>query len=490
MCNIDGEPFAGLSVTSSSEAPDPSGSIRRWIDTSGEKLQLREWSSYTRTWVAAASTYVRVELEGIASGLREGDAVDFSSVMPQTSGEEMGADVRSVQELLNGSHVIQKKISDDAIVLIGIVAPTPNATTGASNLIMIPLERGTGNTESPYVRGSRTVPDLDFVVECGNRLWGCRYDQAGEINEIYASALGDFFNWHKFEGLSTDSWTASRGRPAPFTGAAVLGGCPLFFREDSLEKVIPSSSGAHQIRTYDMEGVAAGSQDSLVVIDERLYYKSRHGICVYTGTMPQRISEAFGGVEYANASGARHGRKYCISMDRTGEAVDPGRMVTAGSHRTAENSEALGERVAAVYDLDTGIWHLEDEAWEGKAATWGDRLYYVRLGRIYAMDGGAATGVDWWAETAPQEIGLPEHKWISYLRIRLALEPGAAVRALVAYDGGVWEPKGAVAGNLLRTQELIIWPRRSDSFRLRLEGTGGAQIQSISYRVERSEGGH
>ena len=46
----------------------------------------------------------------------------------------------------------------------------------------------------------RLVPDLDFVVENGNRLWGCRYD--GQVNEIYASCLGDFTNWWRFDGVA------------------------------------------------------------------------------------------------------------------------------------------------------------------------------------------------------------------------------------------------------------------------------------------------
>lgn len=43
----------------------------------------------------------------------------------------------------------------------------------------------------------RKAPEMDFVIECGNRLWGCRYevtDQSRLYNEIYASKLGDFKN--------------------------------------------------------------------------------------------------------------------------------------------------------------------------------------------------------------------------------------------------------------------------------------------------------
>ena len=68
------------------------------------------------------------------------------------------------------------------------------------------------------------------MIECGNRLWGCKYGLVdGEtVNEIYASKLGDFKNWNCFAGLSTDSYAAARGSDGPFTGAADYLGQPRF----------------------------------------------------------------------------------------------------------------------------------------------------------------------------------------------------------------------------------------------------------------------
>ena len=74
---------------------------------------------------------------------------------------------------------------------------------------------------------------MDFVIESGNRLWGCRYGKAlnGEtVNEIYASKLGDFRNWYCFAGISTDSYTASVGTDGAFTGAVTYMGRPIFFK--------------------------------------------------------------------------------------------------------------------------------------------------------------------------------------------------------------------------------------------------------------------
>lgn len=75
------------------------------------------------------------------------------------------------------------------------------------------------------------MPDLDYIIESGNRLWGCRYDAANKINEIYASKLGDFKNWNSFSGLSTDSYAVSCGTDGKWTGAVTYYGYPLFSRK-------------------------------------------------------------------------------------------------------------------------------------------------------------------------------------------------------------------------------------------------------------------
>ena len=48
---------------------------------------------------------------------------------------------------------------------------------------------------------ARKMPNMDYIVESENRLWGCRYGDSidGQIvNEIYACKLGDFKNWQCF----------------------------------------------------------------------------------------------------------------------------------------------------------------------------------------------------------------------------------------------------------------------------------------------------
>lgn len=470
ICDIDGNDYTGVTVS----ATEPAGH-GLWLDTSGQEPALREWAPSTSMWVNIPSTYVKIHTTGGANyelmhGLKAFDTVNIYAAVPDETDE-------SVKKILNGAHYIYNIVDsgveyDYDLIVAGILnsdSITVNATEDHRMISIV-----------------RAFPQMDYVVEAGNRLWGCRYDEDEGINEIYASKLGDPTNWEVFQGLSTDSWRSSRGTAAPFTGAAVLDGHPLFFRETSLEKVYPSASGAHQIQTFDLEGVEQGAADSLCVIEDRLFYKSPGGIMVYTGTMPRRISQAFGNMAFHGGSAARHDRKYCLSTTPAG----------------AE------EQVVLVYDLETGDWHIETEAWKGKAVTWKDNLYYIHAGKIFTMAKSSAYGcVSWWAETGPQAIryssarraslSVTEHKWISCIRVRYRmLENGTRqtndFRVLISYEDGPWELKKEIHGAAgpLRTRELNIFPKRKDNFRLRFEGSGPTQIFDIAWHMERSEGGH
>ena len=468
LCDIDGNPYSGVVVSSSEPAQQG-----YWLDTGGPTPVLREWNYLSAAWIKISSTFVRISMMAWDEGypaIKKGDTVHVSQ-------EDGGSDA---QQLLQGAHYLYNVIdngNDTVDVVISGILSSDQVSDPDVSILM-----------------ERNVPDMDFVVECGNRLWGCRYDEANSINEIYASKLGDPTNWEVYQGLSTDSWRASRGVAAPFTGAAVLDGHPLFFREASLEKVYPSASGAHQIQTFDLEGVEQGVANSLCVIEDRLYYKSPKGIMVYTGSLPRRISDALGDLEFTGGSGARHQRKYCLSTRKT------------DSSPSAQNDD--GEDVVLVYDLYTGDWHIETDAWTGKAITWKDDLYYIYQGSIASMAKGPGYGrVQWWAETAPQAIhdesaarSLTAHKWISYFRLRFRfLSNGtprmtSELRVYFSYEDGPWELKkryvhSGADGNL-KTFEIAFLPKRKDNFRLRLEGQGPCQIYDIAWRMEKSEAGH
>ncbi len=403
---------------------------------------------------ADTGSYIRCAIPGIARFVSPGDGVELGAAVPieVTGGEE-------VEAFFSGSHLLTAASHDPGDAF---------REEGMEDYIVFP-GRLSGSIEFQireyqgcvfFLR--RILPEMDFVVSCQNRLWGCRY--GGGVNELYGCKLGDFRNWSVFEGLSTDSWRVSRGENAPFTGAAVLDGCPLFFRETGLERIYPSAGGDHGVVTRTLPGIQRGSHRSAAVIRDSLYYHGRDGIYRFDGTLPVRVSGALGDAEYLNAVAAARGDRYYVSLERLGEA--PGLF---------------------ILDTLSGRWYREDDPGLRFACAHLDGIIYstVRCGPLYWIgppeDPG---GVRWFAETGELALTAAKRRYLSRLRLTAKLDPGSELRVFLSCDGGPWEYKGEFRGSALDSQTLPVWPRRADSVRLRLEGVGGMELYRLSCLVE------
>lgn len=323
------------------------------------------------------------------------------------------------------------------------------------------------------VKVSRSVPDMDYVIESNNRLWGCFYgEKDGKIlNEIYASKLGDFKNWNSFQGLSTDSYAASRGTDGPWTGAITMNNYPLFFKRNCLEKVYVSASGAHQIATTKLPGVQPGSWRSMQIVDGVLIYLSDTGVMVYDGSLPDNISSDFGEVKYKNGVAGKQGYNYYLSV----EAQD-------GTH--------------SLFNLDTtkGVWNREDDTQLAQAADRGDVLYMLtadgRLltpGALAELDTGELEEDFTW-EIISGAIGYQraEQEYLLRLIPRIKLEPGGSAVMHVMYDdNGDWQRVGCIENYSTHSVTIPVKTRRCDHFRIKLSGIGGATLYTIVREIEK-----
>ena len=449
LCRLDGEGMS-LDYTQDSAPAEPrDGEL--WLDTSAVPNSLKQWSEASGMWAAFATTYIKISCPNLGTAFREGDGVTISGLAgEQLTGGDGNPLTNADISAIDGSFVIQAK-GDDYIVIIGILAKA--------------------DTVQNPVTVARRMPNMDFVIESENRLWGCRYGTAvnGEVvNEIYASKLGDFKNWNCFSGISTDSYIVSVGTDGQFTGAVNHLGYPLFFKENCLHKVYGSYPAAYQIQTVNCRGVQRGSEGSLATVNEVLYYKSRTGVCSFDGSLPTDISAALGNVSYSKAVAGAHGNKYYISM----------------------MEDSTGESVLMVYDTARGMWHREDGT---KALAWcsaRNELYYIDCadGKIKTVLGsGEADGepVSWMAETGVMGLDSPDNKYISKLTIRLSMDPGSGMDVYIDYDSeDVWHQVCSIVCNTLRSYTVPICLRRCDHFRLRLEGEGDVRLFSVTKTVE------
>ena len=438
LCTVTGDVYSNTTI--SPDAPNSPANLDYWIDTSSTPHTLKQYSATSAMWVSIATTYIKISATGIGKAFEEYDGVTISGI------------VDAKLQDLNGTMVIQAK-GDDYIVVIGIL---DSVTTQAASAGAISVER--------------RMPHLDFLIESGNRLWGCRYGTAlnGEVvNEIYASKLGDFRNWSCFMGLSTDSYTASCGTDGQFTGAITHLGYPLFFKENCVHKVYGNYPANFQIQDTACRGVQKGCHASLAIVNETLFYKSRGGICAFDGSLPTDASYALGKEAYSDAVGGAHGNKYYVSM-----------------------KDSSGVWHLFVYDTEKSMWHREDNLHASAFCSSQSEMYCIDADNrnIITMLGSGTVDdaeVSWEVETGELGISSPDMKYISRIIVRMFMEIGAKADFYAKYDmSDEWVHICTMRGTDLRSFSVPIRPRRCDHMKLRIVGEGMTKIYSITKTIE------
>lgn len=427
-CTLEGADRIPDYIQSTEPLSPENGTL--WLDTAASPAVLKEWSAASNLWAAVETAYVRIEAPGIGVPFRQYDGVTLSGA-----------------EALDGANVIWQAGSDFAVV--------SGVLEGQKHMRGLVL--------------SRTVPEMDYVIECGNRLWGCRAgtDRLGNpVNEIYASKLGDFRNWNCFMGLSTDSYAVTVGTQGPFTGAITYLGNPLFFKEDCLYKIYGSYPAAFHVQSTACRGVAQGGGESLAIVGETLFYKSPMGVCAYDGSLPAEVGRNLGFDPLEGGVGAGFGGKYFLSLQ-----------------------EHTGTDALYVYDKLLGQWHRETGFGARQMVSHAGKLYGLdKNGGLWLLRGGKSRArVKWMARTGRISGWDGKRMVLKSLELQLLLANRARMDISVRYDDrGAWERIGTLTGSDRRFL-LPIRPKPCSHLELLLEGEGDIRLLSLT-RVLRQGG--
>lgn len=464
LCDLDGTVYDTSKITPSDTEPENPSNGDLWLDSTGNISLKRYYKS--SGWQSVATNYLRISAAGIGAKFKKGDGISFHYVGTlnhpdelKTIGTVSVSDAQYNLYTLDGNWVIEDK-GDDHIMIRGAVSRADIAGSG-------------------YFWVIRKMPKMDFVIESGNRLWGCRYGVAENdtttINEIYASKLGDPTNWNCFQGVSTDSFVVSLGSDEPFTGAINHLGNPVFFKENTLIEIQGAYPAQYRVQSVDCRGVQTGCANSLASVENVLFYKTVGGVCRFDGSIPDEIGYNLGKEEYTEARSGTIGDKFYMNA----KAVD-------------------GTWKLFVFDTEKGLWHVEDDI-EVESFCYAENSLIMlcvdgNAQHFYKVTRGATSGTKeppfkWFVESGDIGIQLPEAKYVSKLNVRMLLEEGGTVAFYAMYDfEDEWVHICTIPSMRLQSIEIPIRPRRCDHMRLRIEGTGGAKIYSITKTIERGSG--
>lgn len=446
MCQLDGNTGTPQNTPPELNDGQINGSlpVPLWIDTSVTPNLLKQYSKSKGEWSSIATTYTRIELKGAPTDID--NFADFSV------GD--GVAIRGSEiDALNGYFVIQSKGNN----FITVMATIEEVTT----------------QENP-VTIRRDMPEMDYVVESNNRLWGCKYGVIEDIdgvtqvvNTIYASKLGDFKNWNAYPGTAADSYFVGVGSDGKFTGAATHLGYPIFFKENCIHKIYGNYPSNYQVQTTTCRGVQDGCHKSIATVNEILYYKARSGVCAYDGSLPVEVSSALGDEQYSDAVAGSLGNKYYISM------------------KDKSNTPHL-----FVLDTKRNVWHKEDDIHITDFANCRGDLYFINNDTKQIMTVGG-TGmiepnpIEWEVVTGTMGTDSPDKKYISKIDVRMLLEIGSRVSFYAEYNSsGEWKHLFNMDGVSLKSFSVPVRPERCDHMRLKIVGKGNAKIYSLSKQIE------
>ena len=149
-CRYDGSLYS-TEPTSSDSAPENPENDALWLDTgSGAAPVLRQYSAALDTWAEVATPCTRVTLTSQGS-------------VPALFAQYDGVSVAGLPlDELNGEKIIY--------ALGGASGSAPES----DYLVLSGVCPASADYEGVTVSVARRVPDMDYVCQCRNRLWGCR----------------------------------------------------------------------------------------------------------------------------------------------------------------------------------------------------------------------------------------------------------------------------------------------------------------------------
>lgn len=386
----------------------------------GLEASWTQGAAATFAQTTTGSTMVKISCTGIGSGFSQFDGVEISGC---TNAE------------FNKTTVIQE-LAADYIIIVGNLKETFTQDSG--------------------LKITRKTPDMDYICENGNRIWGC----SSKNHEVYSSKLGDPTNWQAYEGISTDSYAATVGSDGDFTGCLSHMGYVLFFKEDVIHKIFGEKPSNYQINTTSpVRGIAKGCEKTACIVNETLLYVSRNNVCSYDGAYPESVSDALAEARFSGGVAGQYNGKYYASL-----------------------SDASGNWNLYVYDLKKGMWHREDSLHALFMAYGEGQLYCIDADHnLFTISGTRDEYIEWMIESGDMMDGTVEFKYLRRLLFNLLLEPGSEVDVFLKCDGEPeFRKKISFTSTGYRTQTLNVIPDRCQRYRFRLEGKGPAALIALS----------
>lgn len=420
----------------------------------------------------------------ISDGIYEGDRITLEMTYADGGARCPLSGAFTVDEVGEGYIVVSNNDLDSAAFFEFIVNKCDRSAEGED-------EAGCYGCLMGLLSLRREVPEMSWLCANNNRLFGCSPDG----HTIYASYLGDPFNWTNYEATSMASYFATVASPGVFTGLCAWEDRVVFFKENFVHVLSGSYPAAFSITDIETAGPRSGTAvynveektrvddcSNFAVVGGVVYYGTADGVFRWSGGYAEKISQALGeGVYRPRAAFAVRDLLYIFMRIPD------------------EDAEKL-----YVYDTRRGIWHADT----GLATS----IPYPTTGYCYALGGvilcrersgddgylaigfdatdgaqGGGDSFDWYAESGVLGAAEPDRKFVGKIQIVADIPANGELSVGLMYNGdGFWHDCLTFSSDRRQTHLIPITPHRSDNVRLRLHGHGKVTVYNITYYYERA----
>ena len=341
----------------------------------------------------------------------------------------------------------------DAVTISGSGISANNKTAILSevtgNKLTFSAGEFTAATETAEISFERKVPDFTCVCSFQNRLWGC------EKNTIYASKLGDPFNFFVYRELSTDSFTVSANTAGDFTACIPYGNCCLFFKENSCFKLFGNRPSNFQLVESFAGGIKSSCQRSLFSSGGRVFYKGVGGVYVFYGGLPQCISDSLGNTEFENAAGGADEKYYYLAAD------------------TKNGREMF------VYDIEHGLWSQWGKTDIKGFCAWGGKTFALKTDGIYIISSEPDSEETWSVTLHPSNERYYGKKNYSKIFICAELFENAWIKLEISTDGSKFYTAATHHSSRKCHLSIPAAVRGCNELTLRITGRGKCILESV-----------
>lgn len=305
------------------------------------------------------------------------------------------------------------------------------------------------STETVKITIKRKIPDFSCVCVHNNRLWGC------EGNTIYASKLGDPFNFFVYRMISTDSYSVSSNSPGDFNACISYGNYCIFFKNDSIFKLYGDKPSNFQLVESLGSGIEAHGKNSIVNIGAEIFYAGIGGVYSFYGGLPNLISGKIENIKMENSCGGTDGKMYYLAAD-----TQSGRKLF-------------------VYDIKKALWSVYGNTKIKRFSYHNGILYASDESGFYCFSDDKFIDEQWYVTLHPFFEGYHLKKRYTKMWISAELFENAWIKAEIKKDDGIWEEVMVRYGKSKEYLTIPIPVGRCHELSLKISGRGRCNLLSI-----------